>query len=453
MTFHRLLQTILFVLLLAAGVTSGGDAPAPSAERGAVPAAAAIPPLLTLGEALTLFRSQGLDLLLADAAVWSAEADKRIASGLYNPQVGLGRGQSRTYDPALCATPGCSDVSVQASVSEQGLVFDFLLGKRHLRIDVAKAALLAAKLSRADAERTLALGVKEQYLAMALAKGALAFALENDASAAETLRLVEIRYRAGAVSEADVARAESAKLEAEQGVDQAKQALRQAKVTLAFLLGVRGPAPEFQVADELLGERVPLALQAATAEELLQKAMEKRPDLKAADAQRARAVASLSLAKRQRIPDLPLSFSYSKEGVGQSAIQPPTTTFSLSVNVPLFYQQQGEIAKAEADLWSQKLQYAKAEAQVASDVQAGLAAFEGARARVERMEARLLGRTERARDLVKIQYEKGAASLLELLDAERALIATRVERLQDLNDYWTAVFQLEEATGMELREP
>jgi cobalt-zinc-cadmium efflux system outer membrane protein len=66
------------------------------------------------------------------------------------------------------------------------------------------------------------------------------------------------------------------------------------------------------------------------------------------------------------------------------------------------------------------------------------------------MEARLLERAQRARDLVQIQYEKGAASLLELLDAQRTLIATKLERIQDLNNYWTAVFQVEEAVGTEL---
>jgi cobalt-zinc-cadmium efflux system outer membrane protein len=67
------------------------------------------------------------------------------------------------------------------------------------------------------------------------------------------------------------------------------------------------------------------------------------------------------------------------------------------------------------------------------------------------MESRLLERARRARDLVRIQYEKGAASLLELLEAERSLIATQTEYLQDLSDYWNAVFQIEAAVGEELR--
>ena len=46
-------------------------------------------------------------------------------------------------------------------------------------------------------------------------------------------------------------------------------------------------------------------------------------------------------------------------------------------------------------------------------------------------------------------YRKGAASLLEFLDAERTYIATNLEYLTDLTQYWTALFQLEQAVGVE----
>jgi cobalt-zinc-cadmium efflux system outer membrane protein len=429
-----------------------GESPVAGPRESSVPAPVMLPAQLTLEVALKLFQSQGLDLLIADAAVKSARADVRIASAIYNPSVSLGRGKSTTYDPTQCSTPGCSDIYYQASVSEQGAIFDLLTGKRHLRIQVAKAALEAAKLSRVDAERTLSFTVKQQYVVTVLTKASLGFTAQTQQSSAETLRLVEVRYRVGAVSEADLARAESAKLEADQAYDQAEQALRQAKVTLAFLLGVRGAAPEFDVGDEFLNVRLPAALATTTRESLLERAFSERPDLKASSAQKVRAAAAVSLAKRQKIPDLPLALSYFREGTGQSAISPPTTSVSLSLTVPLFYQNQGEVAKAKADLNTQELQYAKLQAQVLSDVAGGFSGFQGARSRAERMESRLLERTQRARDLVRIQYEKGAASLLELLDAQRTLIATHIERLQDLSDYWTAVFQLEQAVGTELRQ-
>ena len=45
--------------------------------------------------------------------------------------------------------------------------------------------------------------------------------------------------------------------------------------------------------------------------------------------------------------------------------------------------------------------------------------------------------------------QKGAASLTDYLDALRTYITTNVEYFSNLSKYWTAVFQLEEAVGME----
>ncbi|MFI5166327.1 MAG: TolC family protein [Thermoanaerobaculales bacterium] len=426
---------------------SGGTA-SPS-EAAALPNEARIPPVMDLGTALRIFRTTGVDLLIADAAVDGARGDERIAAAVANPAFSLGAGRTSGYDSSLCQ--GCSNVSFSAGVSDQAAVFDTLVGKRRLRVNVARAALEAAARSRADAERTGALAVEQQFLAVALAAAAREYAEQTSGATSETFRLVDLRYRKGAVSEAESALAEAAKLEAEQVVSQAGEAERQAKVTLAFLLGVRGPTPEFEVEREFSHFLLPGKLASANRESLQAAALSNRPDLKAQEAQRLRAEAGLALAKRQRFPDVDLALGYSQEGHGQSAIQPPTTTVGVSFALPLFYQQQGELAKTNADVRTQQLQLVKLQAQVNADVEGGFAAFTASRERAQRMEGRLLERARRARDLVKLQYEKGAASLLELLEAERSLIATQTEYLQDLSDYWTAVFQLEAAVGEELR--
>ena len=81
------------------------------------------------------------------------------------------------------------------------------------------------------------------------------------------------------------------------------------------------------------------------------------------------------------------------------------------------------------------------------DVQTAHAAAEANRKLVERMQSRLLGRARRALDLVRVQYEKGAATLLDLLDAQRTWGQTHAEYLKDLHDFWLATFQLEAAEG------
>ena len=106
--------------------------------------------------------------------------------------------------------------------------------------------------------------------------------------------------------------------------------------------------------------------------------------------------------------------------------------------------------KAQADLCVQDTLLAKSEAQIVYDVTGALAQFQSTRRRVERAEHGLLDRARRTRDLVQIQYEKGAASLLEYLDAQRMLIDTTQGYLRDLADYWLAVVLIGEAVGLEL---
>src|SRR5207245_1040038 len=140
--------------------------------------------------------------------------------------------------------------------------------------------------------------------------------------------------------------------------------------------------------------RVPAELRDATAALLLDQALHARPDLQQADHSEDAARATLALAERMRIPSVSLNAQYSQTGSGQNALQPPTATFGFSVPLPLFYQQQGEIQRATADLETRTLQKTRLTAQIAAEVNTAHAAFISSSARVERMESGLL---ERAR--------------------------------------------------------
>src|SRR5512140_699794 len=58
-----------------------------------IPQAVELPRLLTLEEALRIFRARGLDLLIAEAAVASAEGDVRIAEVVPNPTLSVSYGR------------------------------------------------------------------------------------------------------------------------------------------------------------------------------------------------------------------------------------------------------------------------------------------------------------------------------------------------------------------------
>jgi outer membrane protein, heavy metal efflux system len=431
----------LVAALTAIAATAGAVAPTAAAE---LPPEPAIPATLTLAEAVALFRAHGLDLLIAEAAAQGAEGDTLAAAAVQNPSVTGGYYHSFFQDQAFETHNGWF-----VGLGDSNAIVDTLSGKRGLRRNVADAALAAARLGRADAQRTLELQVKQTYYQAVAAGAALEFARENAESTGHTFELNQIRYKSGAISEVDLSRTETAKLEAEQTVDAATLALRNAKVQLAFLLGQRHAFNDFSIDVTQLRFATPVALANATVATLVDRAIQARPDLRAQESQRMRAAQAVSLAHRQRFPDIGVSAQYSEQGSysASNAISPPTLEIALTGSLPLFYQQQGEIKKAEADARTQDAQAAKLRAQVVADVENAFAGYQTSQRQVQRMEGRLLDRARRARELVELQYQKGAASLLEFLDAQRTYVATKGEYIQELTAYWDAIFQIEAATA------
>jgi cobalt-zinc-cadmium efflux system outer membrane protein len=411
------------------------------------PSAVALPSRLGLDEAVRLARTRGLDVLIAELQAHAAEGDVSLAGAVPNPALTLGYGRAFSYAPQL---PGQDSNQYLVAVSDQAATFDSLSGKRSLRLAVTRSALAAARLARDDATRTLEFQVKQQYAAVAEAVALLGFSQEVAGAAQQSLALNRHRYPQ-VIDEGALARIETQKLEADQALDQAILTLRAARAALAFLLGVRAEVPAFEVDGHALDYHVPPSLADATEPALLRLALGHRPDLRQSDYERSRALSALELAKRQRFPDVTLSAQYTQTGTGQNAIQPPTVSFAVTAPIPVFYQQQGEVRRAEAEYDTQGLLQAKVTAKIVFDVETSFAAFTGARQLVERMRQGLLASAQRARDVTDIQFKAGAGTLIEFLDAHRTYVASNVEYLQDLTTYWTAVFQLEQAVGMNLQ--
>jgi cobalt-zinc-cadmium efflux system outer membrane protein len=440
---------------MALGLCAALVGPLAAAGEPSDDAGVALPASLSLADAERIFLERGLDVLIAQYGAEGAEGDARAGGAHPNPGLDLGV----LYTPALKRDLFYSGIQsnvpsslwgFSASVSDNAAISDQLSGKRSLRIEAASKALAAARLNVSEARR-LGLGqLRQAYVTTVMAALNVDAATESFATYDEQLRLNQKRYDEGAISGLDLSRVTQAQLEAQQTVDQAENGRKQATATLLFLLGVRGRAPEVRLTTPI-GYGPLTRLGAGSVDWLQAQAVANRTDAKIAVANLEQAQVAVRQAKRARVPDIALSLGYSEQCSGTSCSSQPAFNAGVQGNVPLLYQQQGEIKRAESNAKVAERELDKVKAQLLSEVTQAFAAYVAAKSQVERMEGKLLEQARVSRDLAQHMYQRGAASYIDFMDAQRAYVASRLEYHQDLANYWNAVAALEQATATQLR--
>jgi outer membrane protein TolC len=446
---RSLRASLVVAALLASGPPSRADSPPPPA----------IPARLSLPDAERVFLDRGLDLLIAQYGAEGAEGDVRAARAHPNPGVDVGVSYAPEVkrgiiysDLGAANTPASSTWGLSFGVNDNAAIEDQLSGKRSLRVEAATKALAAARLNVGDVKRLGLGGLRQAYVAAVMARLDVDAAKESLATYDKQLALNQKRYDEGAISGLDLSRATQADLEAQQTLDQADSGAKQATAALLFLLGVRGVAPEVTLTTPI-GYRPLARLKDAHVEPLAAQAVENRPDAKIAVAGLEQAEVTVRQARRARFPDLSLSLGYSEQCSSGSCSSLPAINAGVQGNVPLLYQQQGEIQRAESNARAAQQRVDKIKAQVLADVTQAFAAYLAAKSQVERMEGKLLEQAKVSRDLAQHMYERGAASFIDFMEAQRAYVASRLEYHQDLANYWNAVYGLEQATALPLGGP
>ena len=318
-----------------------------------------------------------------------------------------------------------------------GLSYLFERGKkRQHRLQAAEDATAQTKATVADNERTLTFNVASQFLTTQLAESSLDLALQDMKSFQNTVDISEIRYQAGDISEVDYLKIKLQLLQFQSDVSAAELAKTQALVGLRQLLGYQTVPEDFDVTGDFDYRPVTVKL-----EDLQAQALQNRPDYRAAVLGVTAAKSQYELAKANGKVDVTGTVDYDHVSATSAA------SFFGSLQLPIFNRNQGEIARTNYVInQSQELQLAASD-QVLSDV---LNAFEGVRENdkvITLYRGGYLDASQKTRDITEYSYKRGAASLLDFLDAERSNRATQLAYRQALADYMTALEQLKEAVG------
>ena len=227
--------------------------------------------------------------------------------------------------------------------SQFGLTWTLPIGgKRAAGVAAADASLSASKATNAAVRLQLQLNAATGFVNLLLAQALLSFALSDQQAFAQTLELNELRFKDGKIAYGDVLKLRIQALATDDAVRQAQQNVIGGRADLAQLAGEGALAEEFTVAGSL--EAMPPAPH-VTPDSLFAAALQKRNDYLALASQEESARHALSQARRQPIPDIGILVDYNHSGG-----LPDSYDLLLSVPIPLFDRNSGNIQQAEAAL-------------------------------------------------------------------------------------------------------
>ena len=288
-------------------------------------------------------------------------------------------------------------------------------GKRDRRIELADQAKRVAIEQFNDAVRHLRLDVTLAAIDVLEAKSKLQLAQENYARLQTLQALNDRRLQSGAIAPVEVSRSRVAMLQYAATVRSAQLELDAARLKLLPLVGRPADGLPIDIIDDL---RLPPAVAPPDVAALQTAARETRPDLRAAEADRARTQADLRLQVAQGKVDYTVGAEYRRQqsvnGMGN------LLGLFMSVPLPVSNRNQGEIARAGADQERATRTIGAVQADVAAEVAGAYQEYESSRQLLIEIERDLLKPSEDARQATVYMYQAGATSLIDVLDAQRA---------------------------------
>jgi cobalt-zinc-cadmium efflux system outer membrane protein len=389
--------------------------------------------LITLDQAIQMALEHNHNLLAARTTIQENEAEE-ITANLRPDPVLLGDTQFLPIFQPSNFSANYMDNTAQFDV---GVSYLFERGKkRQHRLQAAKDQTAVTRSLVADNERTLTFNVVTDFINVELAESTLELANQDLKSFQETVDITEARYKAGNIGLDDVLKMKLQLLQFQTDVAQAKLARVQGLSDLRQLLGYEQVSADYDLAGSFDYQPMKGGL-----EDMQAAALKNRPDLLAAQQGVAAANSAFNLQKAIGKRDVTGQIDYTHLG--------DLNNVSLfgSMQLPIFDRNQGEIKRAGIAITQAQEQRLYANGQVLTDVRDAYEGWQANNEVVGLYRSGYLDDAQQSRDITDYAYKRGAASLLDFLDAERSFRATQLGYRQALASYLQALEQLREAVG------
>jgi cobalt-zinc-cadmium efflux system outer membrane protein len=424
-----LAASAMFICLLIASPASG------QASGG--------PVRITLDEAIQMALQHNHNMIAARTAI-EQSIDMEVTANLRpNPTLFadweyLPLGSPAKQNPDVYSGVSTPEYLKNNTEADLGLSYLIERGhKRQARYQAAKDITAQTRSLVADNERGLTYQVSSLYINVQLAESTLDLAQQDSASFHKTVDISEFQFKAGGISEDDYLKIELQMLQFESDLESAQLAREQGLSDLRQLLGYESVSADYDVAASF--DYLPIK---TNLDDLQMKAIQNRPDLRAAAQGVTAANSGYVLAKADGKQDVTVTGNYSHVNAINAA------TFYASMPVAIFNRNQGEIARTRSVITQMQEQQAFTNGQVMTDVKD---AYEGLKSNdrmVMMYQDKYREIATKDRDIADYAYHRGGLALLDFLDAERTYRSEELGYRQTLASYLLTLEQLREAVGV-----
>ncbi len=380
---------------------------------------------LSLAQAESLVEVKNREVIASRRAAEAAQTQVVVAGARPNPTVSL---STQGYSPSS----GIGAGPPQDKRLDNILRIDQTIergGKRDLRIETAKKLEQAFAIDTLDTLRQQRAIASGAYFDLNLAQYRIAILRDQATLFARTFAAAQTRLKAGDIPQVDVAKVEVDYERARNDVQNAEAERARARVALAILIGEESRASELTAVDpwpEMTGRELPP----------IDAIVELRADVAAARARLSATEPARKLAKALRTRDVSIGTQVERYPGGL-----PVTTFGVGISFPIFafYDYAGEIQAAETARYAALDALEKVRALASAEIQRTRADIQAAEERIARYQQTLLPAAERISDAAEFAFQRGASSVIEVLDAQRTVRAVRLEALAARADFARAL--------------
>ena len=379
-----------------------------------------------------------------------AQNNLEYASQRYNVSIAQAQiAKAKVFPNPVLGTGAWRDISGQnmPSTFNMGITQTFLTGgKRRAGIEVAQRNLQVAGSNLEDFFRNLRGAAANAFVEALSARLIVEQKQRSAAFLDQLVKANEKRFQAGDVAEIDLTQSRVEALQFHSDLLAAQSGLQTGFIALSQFLGIQRSSVTVAPVGTLEVPAKPFILG-----NLVEEALQKRADVVAAWQALEASRSGVKLAKANRVPDVDLGLGWQRNSAATNEIAPSPQYdllgLSLSVPIPVFNTLRAELDMARlANAQAEKnWQAARLKAEV--EVRQAHARYESAAARVAKYKEGVLRDAASVREAKLYSYQRGQASLLEVLNAQRDENNVHLAYYETLTDYAKARVALEQAAG------